>query len=119
MSDSHTGFNSSAFTVVAIGGAGVLASALAAGIANLRRCRENEYMSWTAAALRRALRVSELFRARELEQLQIAVDMIAERDRTIADLQRQIRTDQANRLQLYQQSPVVPVRPVRRATSSA
>jgi hypothetical protein len=96
---SHTNFDVGAFSVGAIGGAGVLANALAAGIVNLRRASETDSMAWSVGSLRRALRLSELFRARELEQLRIAVNLIAERDRIIADLQRRIQTDQANRVQ--------------------
>jgi hypothetical protein len=92
---SHTNFDSAAFGVGAIAGASTIAAAIAAGIANLRAGRECDYLSWTAEALRRALRLSELFRARELDQLQVAVDTIADRDRTIAELTRQLRTEQA------------------------
>jgi hypothetical protein len=91
---SHTNFDSQSFSVGAFGGALTLAAALAAGIANLRAVRENEYATWTAETLRRALRLSELFRARELEQLKAAVETIAKRDRTVADLTVQLRIEQ-------------------------
>jgi hypothetical protein len=94
---SHTNFDTGAFSVGAFGGAVTLASALAAGIANLRAVRDTDYLTWTADTLRRALRLSELFRARELERLKIAIETIAERDRTIADLTRQLRIEQARR----------------------
>jgi hypothetical protein len=93
--DSHTNWNPTAFTVGAVGGAAMIAGALGVSIANLRAARETDYLSWTAEMLRRALRLSELFRARELEQLRDAVETIAERDRTIADLTCQLRIEQA------------------------
>jgi hypothetical protein len=92
---SHTNFDTAAFSIGAIDGAATLAGALAAGIANLRPTRDTDYLSWTADTLRRALRLSELFRALELEQVQVAVDTIADRDRTIADLTRQLKVERA------------------------
>jgi hypothetical protein len=46
--------------------------------------------------LRRALDLSEAFRWKTHVELQKAVDTIAERDCTIADLRRQLKTAMAN-----------------------
>jgi hypothetical protein len=96
---SHTNFNTASFTTGALSGAGALASALGAGFANFRAAqaqRRETWAGWTIKQLRRALDLSEAFRWKTYTELQEAVDTIAERDRTIADLRRQLKTAMAN-----------------------
>jgi hypothetical protein len=92
---SHTNFDTAAFGVGAIGGAATIAGALGAGIRNFQAQRQATWLSWTWEQLRAALELSEAFRAHERQQLQAAVDTIADRDRTIAEITRQLRTEQA------------------------
>jgi hypothetical protein len=76
---SHTNFNSKAFSVGAVSGAGLLASALGAGINNYRAVMKARYANWNAEALRSGLELSELLRAKEHK-------MLHAKDREIADL---------------------------------
>jgi hypothetical protein len=86
---SHTNFDESAFTVGALSGAGILAGALGAGLANYRAAQERKWMAWNATALRGALDLSEALRARELSASRAKDAVIAAQRLTIARLKRQ------------------------------
>jgi hypothetical protein len=95
----HTNFNTASFTTGALSGAGALASAFGAGFANFRAAqaqRRENWAGWTIEQLRRALDLSEAFRWKTYIELRKAVETVAERDRTIADLRRQLKTAMAN-----------------------
>ena len=62
---SHTNFDEGAFTAGALGGAGLLASVVGAGIANFREHQRNRRIQLSAATLQHALHLSEALRVRE------------------------------------------------------
>lgn len=86
---SHTNFNAEAFGAGAIGGAGLIAGALATGLANYRAQQERRFANWNAAALRSALDLSEALRAREHAALRAKDAVIVAQRLTIARLERQ------------------------------
>jgi hypothetical protein len=63
--DSHTNFDSAAFTVGTLGGAATIAGAIGAGIANVRAQRQSEFADWQEVELRAALELSEAFRGND------------------------------------------------------
>lgn len=81
---SHTNFDSSAFTVGAVGGALSIAGALAAGVQNYTRSQR--WDGWTIEQLRRALDCSEALRYRGYCDLNDARAANAELERRIADM---------------------------------
>lgn len=90
---SHTNFDTTAFSVGAVAGASTLAGAVGAGIQNYRAAQQQRHwVSWTIAELRGALDLSESFRRRERRLIEEQRLTIAAQARTIADLNRQIRT---------------------------
>ncbi|CUT14537.1 hypothetical protein BF49_5617 [Bradyrhizobium sp.] len=82
----HTNFDSSAFTVGAVGGALSIAGALAAGVQNYTRAQRHSWDGWTIEQLRRALDCSEAMRYRGYCDLNDARAANAELERRIADL---------------------------------
>lgn len=86
---SHTNFDEGAFTAGAVGGAGLLAGALAQGLANYRAQQERKWSNWNVTALRSALDLSEALRAREHAALRAKDAVIAAQRLTIARLERQ------------------------------
>jgi hypothetical protein len=93
--DSHTNFNESAFSAGAIGGAGLLASALVAGLANYRAELARQRVRWNATALRSALDLSEQMRARDHAALRSKNAIITAQRVTIARLESQLAIAQA------------------------
>jgi hypothetical protein len=86
---SHTNFNERAFTVGAVSGAGLLTTALGAGLANYRADQERRWARWNATALRSALDLSEQLRAREHAVSRRKDAVIAAQKLTIARLERE------------------------------
>ena len=73
----YTNFNSTAFSVGAAGGAFMIASALAQGIAAFQAQQADAFARWDLEQAIAALRLSELFRLRELRTLQRVVNELA------------------------------------------
>jgi hypothetical protein len=92
--DSPTSFNTTAFTVGAIGGAAMIAGALGAGLANVRAQRQVAFAGWREDQLRAALELSEAFRAREHRIMLAQRITIArfERERATARAIRHLRS---------------------------
>lgn len=86
---SHTHFNESAFTVGAVSGAGLLAGAVGAGLANYRAAQERKWSNWNVTALCGALDLSEALRAREQAASRAKSAVIAAQRLTIARLERE------------------------------
>lgn len=86
---SHTNFDERAFSAGALSGAGLLASALGAGLQNYRDLQARRFAAWNASQLRTALDLSEMLRAREHQQLRAKDAVITAQRLTIARLERQ------------------------------
>lgn len=86
---SHTNFNEQAFTVGAVSGAGLLAGAVGAGLANYRAAQDRKWSAWNVTALRGALDLSEALRAREQAASRAKSAVIAAQRSTIARLERE------------------------------
>lgn len=67
--DSHTGFNSAAFTAGALSGAGLLAGALASGMQAVVQANREACARWTHNELKEAFNLSELLRFKRTEEL--------------------------------------------------
>ncbi|MGY3356423.1 hypothetical protein ACVWZK_003086 [Bradyrhizobium sp. GM0.4] len=66
---SHTSFNTEAFTVGAVSGAGILAGALAQGFQNYRAQQRDRWADWNLDQLRLALDLSESLRVHDGQQI--------------------------------------------------
>jgi hypothetical protein len=62
MSDSHTAFDSTAFTVGALSGAGLLAGALVSGLQSVLQANRDACARWTRDQLEKAYNLSEVLR---------------------------------------------------------
>lgn len=78
--DSHTGFNSGAFTAGAVGGASVLAAAVGAGLEN---ARQQSWARWNRKALEAAAELNGLRNNRVVRMLEAA-------NRKVSDLQSEV-----------------------------
>ncbi|WP_256805786.1 glucuronate isomerase [Bradyrhizobium sp. Bra64] len=67
--DSHTGFNSVAFTAGALTGAGLLAGALVSGMQAVVQANRAACERWTHDELKTAFNLSELLRYKKCEEL--------------------------------------------------
>jgi uncharacterized protein HemX len=92
---SHTNFDEHAFTVGALSGAGIIAGALGAGIANYRAAQQRRFAYWNAVTLRAALDLSEQLRTREHASLRSKAAIITAQRVTIARLESQLAIAQA------------------------
>ena len=95
---SHTNFNADSFSTGAVAGAGLLASALGAGLANYRAQQERKWAGWNATALRGALDLSEALRAREHAALRSKNAIIAAQRVMIARLESELVIERARSL---------------------
>jgi len=67
--DSHTGFNSTTFTMGALSGAGLVAGAFVGTLQALVQANREACARWTHNELKEAFNVSELLRFKRTEEL--------------------------------------------------
>lgn len=93
--DSHTGFDSGAFSAGAIGGAMTIAGAMVAGIQNARR---QNWERFNRSALIVSLEYSDEQRAYLYKNLQIANRKIGDLQTEVISLRAEIKAERARQL---------------------